>query len=116
MKNVVDLKRELFLLRRIFNMAGHVKKPKTKEPIKVVPATEFDSEAGLDSSYGEETLKTDCVAIAISPLKNGKYEILKVAVDSVTKRAGETTVIDTASSKMEANEKFKINVVKLGII
>lgn len=96
-------------------MAGHVKKPKTKEPIKVVPANEFDSEVGLDNPV-TDSVKADCVAIAISPLKNGQYEILKVEVDSVSKTAGKTTVLDTASSKMEANEKFKINVVKQGII
>lgn len=95
-------------------MAGHVKKPKNKEPIKVVASDEFDSEARLDG-YGEVKFEATDQALTIAKQGN-KFLILKVEVNANTLSAGAVKVLDTADSKMEANEKFKINVVKLGII
>ncbi len=58
----------------------------------------------------------DAVTLGISAKKDGGFNIIQTKVDSKTLEAGEVTVIDTAENKLEAVEKFKINVVRLGVI
>ena len=97
-------------------MAGHVKKPKTKTP----ELSEAANDAGIPTP--ERILVTatrdfdfDSVALSIVKTTEG-YSILSVELDSKTLTAGKVTVLDTAGHKQEAVEKFKINVVKNGII
>ena len=58
----------------------------------------------------------DTVTLGISPRDGGGYNIVKVSVDSKGLEAGEVEVLDTAEGKWEANEKFKIHVIKQGIL
>lgn len=81
-------------------------KPKNK----VVSSDEFES------ALKSEVQVFDSVAVGILPRKEGGYNIIKVTVDSKGLEAGEVLVLDTAESRYEANEKFKIYVVKQGVI
>ncbi len=74
--------------------------------------THDDFEAQLKS----EVPIFDGVATGVLKLDNGKFQIVKVEIDVKNLKAGEVTVLDTADHKAEAVEKFKINVVKLGVI
>ena len=74
-------------------------------------ATQSDFESELKS----EPQVFDAVTIGIAKTPAG-YSILKVTVDSKGLEAGEVEVLDTADSKVEANEKFKINVIRQGIL
>ena len=94
-------------------MVGHVKKPKegkNKKPV-VIPLTE---EIELAEFFAPNVY--DGVALTIIKKADGAFLILKVEVDSEKLVAGAVTVLDTATNKFEANEKFKLNVVKHGII
>lgn len=96
-------------------MAGHVKKPKedkNKKPIVVADLADGFEEVTEKS----EQFTADCYALTISPKKDGKFEIIRIEVDSVNKTLGKIEVVDTADGKFEANEKFKINVVNNGIL
>ncbi len=56
--------------------------------------------------------------IAISVLKHSvsSYSIVRIPVDSKSLKTGETEVVDTATSRTEATEKFKILVARSGLI
>lgn len=71
-----------------------------------------DFEAALKS----EPQVFDGVAVTILKKAEGGYNIVKVALDSKSLEAGEVTLIDAADNKYEAIEKFKLNVVREGII
>lgn len=91
-------------------MVGHVKKPKenkNKKPIVIKDNIE---------EVPSPDLNIDAVALTIVKKTDGTFLILKVEVDSEKLVAGVVTVLDTATGKFEANEKFKLNVVKHGII
>lgn len=81
---------------------------KTKAP---VVQSQDDFEAELQS-----TPKVyDTITLGIAKTEKG-FNILKVSVDSKGLEAGEVEILDTAESKWEANEKFKIAVIKQGIL
>lgn len=75
------------------------------------PVSQDEFEAELQST----PQVFDTVTLGIAKTASG-YNILKVSVDSKGLEAGEVEVLDTAESKWEANEKFKINVIKQGIL
>lgn len=81
-------------------------KPKTG-PVQ----SQEDFEAELKS----EPQVFDAKTLGISPSKEG-FNIVLVKVDSKGLEAGEVEVIDTATTKFEAIEKFKINAIRLGVI
>lgn len=74
-----------------------------------------DTQQDFEAELKGEPQVFDTVTIGIAKTAVG-YSILKVSVDSKGLEAGEVVVLDTAESKAEANEKFKINVVKQGIL
>lgn len=74
--------------------------------------TQDEFEAELQS----EPLVFNSCAVGISPRSDGGYNIIKVPVDSKGLRTGEVVVLDTAEGKAEANEKFKIYVIRTGIL
>lgn len=81
--------------------------PKSKKPI-----TNDDFESALKG----EPQVFDSITLGIAPRKEGGFNIVKISLDSKGLEAGEVEVIDTAESKWEANEKFKINVIKQRIM
>lgn len=82
----------------------------SKGKVKVVSQDDFESE------LKSETQVFDSVTLGISPRKEGGYNVISVKVDSKGLEAGEVTIIDTAEHKFEAIEKFKIAVVRQGVI
>lgn len=76
------------------------------------PQTQDDFESALQST----PQVFDSVTLGIAPRKEGGYNIVKISLDPRGLEAGEVEIIDTAEGKFEANEKFKINVIKLGIL
>lgn len=84
-------------------------------------AKKLKEQTTLTNDEFEEALKSepqvfDSLTMGIVPRKEGGFNIIKISVDSNGLEAGEVEVIDTAENKAEANEKFKINVVRLGIL
>jgi hypothetical protein len=75
------------------------------------PVSQDEFEAELQST----PQVFDTVTIGIAKTDSG-YSILKVSVDSKGLEAGEVEVLDTAEGKWEANEKFKIHVIKQGVL
>lgn len=76
------------------------------------PVSQEDFEAELQSV----TATFDTPMLGISKRAEGGYNLVKVLIDAKTLEASEVEIIDTAESKWEANEKFKINVIKQGIL
>lgn len=95
-------------------MAGHVKKPKEDKNKKPVVVASIETNEELNAFFAPNVY--DAVAITSVKKADGTFLILKVEVDSEKLIAGAVTVLDTATGKFEANEKFKLNVVKHGII
>ena len=58
----------------------------------------------------------DTPMLGISKKSDGGYNIVKVMIDARTLETTEVEVLETAETKWEANEKFKINVIKQGIL
>lgn len=85
-------------------MVGHVKKPKN---IKT------GDDGGLEVIIPEVY---DLLAFTILKKEGGGYDILSVEIDSSTLSTGEVKVVATAEGRAESVEKFKINVVKAGIV
>jgi hypothetical protein len=80
------------------------------------PVAQDEFEAELQSkTITLEAFNPDTPLVGIAKTEKG-FLLLKVMVDSKTLETGEVEVIDTAENKWEANEKFKINVVKTGIL
>jgi hypothetical protein len=84
----------------------------TKKKPDPAPQTNDAFEAALKS----EPVVYNVVTLGISPRVDGGYNIIKIPVDSKGLTTGEVEILDTAENKWEANEKFKISVVKLGVI
>jgi len=80
-------------------------KPKT-------PISQEDFEAELKS----EPKVFDALTLGMSPKDGGGYNIVTVSVASKGLQIGELKVIDTAESKSEAIEKFKLNAIRLKVI
>lgn len=78
-------------------------------------AKKKDTQQDFEAELKGEPQVFDTVTIGIAKTATG-YSILKVSVDSKGLEAGEVIVLDTAEGKAEANEKFKIAVVKQGIL
>lgn len=76
------------------------------------PQSQDDFEAELKS----EPQVFDQAAITIIKIADRQFKIVKIPIDSKTLEMGELQVIDTAESKPEAVEKFKIAVARNGII
>lgn len=70
----------------------------------------------FESALKSETAVFDGVALSVVKNSNREFKILKIAVDSKNLLAGEVEVVDVAGDRMEATEKFKILVVKNGLI
>lgn len=90
----------------------------SKSKSKVTAQDDFEAELQSETpakKVEEKKLNFDAVSIAILKSETG-YNIVKVPIDSVNLVAGKLEVIDVATGKLEANEKFKINVVKHGIL
>jgi hypothetical protein len=92
----------------------------SKSKTKKSESSQDDFEAELQSEAPvkkaeEPKLNFDSVAITIVKSSTG-FNIVKVPLDSINLVAGTIEVIDVAGDKLEANEKFKINVVKHGIL
>lgn len=81
---------------------------------KSTPVTQDEFEAELQSVVPVAVVY-DTVTLGVAKTATG-YNILKVSVDSKGLEAGQVEILDTAESKWEANEKFKINVIKQGIL
>lgn len=94
-------------------MVGHVKKPKTE---KVEKNVIVDTEAGLDRVPEIVNPSFDSVALSIVKRVGGGFNIIKVEIDSVNLTAGKVTIVAVAEGRAESVEKFKINVVKAGIV
>lgn len=73
------------------------------------------SDADFEAELKGEVQVFDTVTIGIAKTATG-FSILKVSVDSKGLEAGEVEVLATAESKVEANEKFKIHVVRQGVL
>lgn len=85
----------------------------SKKPVtKSAEVSQEDFEAELKS----EPKVFDTPVLGIVKTTDGLYKIVKVMISAKTMEAGEPEILDTAESKSEANEKFKINVVRQGIL
>lgn len=73
--------------------------------------TQDEFEAELKS----EVPSFDGVAVTILK-KDGGYNIVKIPVDTKTLKTGQAEIVDTAESKAEAADKFKILVVRSGVL
>lgn len=82
----------------------------SKKPNK--PQSQDDFESELKS----EVQVFDQLAVTIVKIADRQFKIVKIPIDSKTLELGELEVIDTAESKPEAVEKFKIAVARNGII
>ncbi len=86
---------------------------KLPNPGPVAPASNEDFEAALKSEV--KTSNPDTPLLGIIKTDTG-YALVKILVDAKTLETGDAEIIDTAENKWEANEKFKINVIKQGIL
>lgn len=77
--------------------------------------TQDDFESELKSEVAKVEASYDSIAITITP-KLGGWNIVKITLDPKTLELGQATIVDTAESKDEANEKFKIAVVRNKVI
>lgn len=78
--------------------------------------TESLSNEDFESQLKGEPAVFDTPMLGISKRTEGGYNIVKVLIDAKTLEASEIEVLETAENKWEANEKFKINVIKQGIL
>lgn len=76
---------------------------------KVKTQDEFESE------LKSETPTFDGLAVTILK-KDGGYSIVKIPVDTKTLKTGTVEIVDSAENKADAAEKFKILVVRSGIL
>ena len=80
------------------------------------PVSQEDFEAELQSVVPEKKqFNPDTALVGIAKTETG-YSLVKVMLDSKSLVTGAPEIIDTAESKWEANEKFKIHVIKSGIL
>jgi hypothetical protein len=71
----------------------------------------------FESALKSEELSLDGIALSVVKKSNSEFLIVKVAFDNVNlKGTGELEILDTARDRAEATEKFKILVVRNGII
>jgi hypothetical protein len=71
----------------------------------------------FESALKSEELSLDGTALSVVRKSNSEFLIVKVPFDSVNlKGTGELEIVDTAGDRAEATEKFKILVVRNGII
>ena len=71
----------------------------------------------FESALKSEEVSLDGTALSVVKKSNREFIIVKVPFDSVNlKVSGEVQVLDTAGDRSEATEKFKILVVKNGLI
>lgn len=80
---------------------------KTKAPV---------SQADFEAELKSETTVFDVLTLGMSPRGDGTYNIVTVAMSSKGLESGEVTIVDTAESKFEAIEKFKLNAIRLKVI
>jgi len=84
---------------------------KTKET-----PTHEEFEASLKGEDTKKAFKADTVALTTVACKDGSYKVLEIEVDSEGMTTGQVKVLETAASKYEAAEKFKLAVVRNGLI
>ena len=71
----------------------------------------------FESALKSEALSLDGTALSVVKKSNSEFLIVKVPFDNINLRGtGQLEVVDTARDRAEATEKFKILVVKNGII
>ena len=81
------------------------------------PPTHEEFEASLKGEApAKKAFNKDTVALTTVACKDGSYKVLQIEVDSEGMTTGEVKVIETAATKYEAAEKFKLAVVKNGLI
>lgn len=74
------------------------------------------SQEDFEAALKGEVQVFDALTMGIAPRVEGGYNIVKIALDSKGLEAGEVTVVDTAESKAEAIEKFKINAIRSKVL
>jgi len=79
---------------------------------KTIPKVQEDFEIQLK---GEPPV-FDGVAVTIVKQGERSFKIVKITIDSKTLKLGELEVIESADTKYEAVEKFKIAVIKNKVI
>ena len=81
--------------------------------------TDADFESALKSEPAapvQPKFNPDTVALSSIKRPDGTFNLVSIEIDSATLNTGKVTVLDTADSKMEATEKFKMLVVRNGLI
>jgi len=81
-------------------------------PKKIKVVSQDDFEAELKST----PQVFDATGLGITLKEGGGFNIVSITLDSKGLKAGEVVVIDTAESKYEAIEKFKIKAIRLKVI
>ena len=80
------------------------------------PTKKVQTQDDFESELKSEQQVFDQTAITIVKIADRQFQIVKISLDAKTLDVGKVEVIDTAESKQEAVEKFKINVARNGII
>jgi len=83
---------------------------RTKTKPTVISQEDFEAE------LKSEPKVFDVTTLGISPRGDGGYNLVSITLASKTLDVGEVTVVDSAESKFEAIEKFKINAIRLKVI
>lgn len=80
-------------------------------------STETLNQDEFESALKSEELSLSGTALSVVKKSNREFIIVKVPFDNVNlKIAGEVEIVDIAGDRAEATEKFKILVVRNGII
>jgi hypothetical protein len=77
--------------------------------------TAEQSDDAFEAALKSEPEVFDVTSLALSPTAEG-FNLVKITLASKTLNVGSVEVIDTAQSKAEAIEKFKINAIRLKVI
>lgn len=80
-------------------------------------STQVLTQDQFESALKSESPTLQGTALSIVKKSNNEFFIVKVPFDNINLiETGELEIVDTAKNKSEATEKFKILVVKNGII
>jgi hypothetical protein len=89
----------------------------TKKSSKVDNDADFESALKSEPAVQvQPKFNPDSIALSSIRRPDGTFNLVSVEIDSTTLNTGKITVLDTADSKMEATEKFKMLVVRNGLI
>lgn len=84
----------------------------TKQTKTVKPQTQDDFEAELKS----EPKVFEGKALGVITLEDGRYQVIKVFLDTKTLEVGSVEVVETTADRNEAVSRFKIQAVHNGIV